>query len=188
MSTVPRYTTTDLEGLPSIDGVRYEIIDGDLYVSKQPDWHHQYAGGEVYGALQDWSRATAAGLAILAPGVIFAADDNVAPDVVWIARERLDGLFDEAGHLRRAPTLAVEILSPGAENERRDRDLKLKLYSRQGVQEYWIVDWRQQTVQVYRRDQAQLGLIATLLGQDVLSSPLLPGFSCPLAGLWAPPF
>src|SRR5438874_6915621 len=120
MSTVPRYTTTDLEGFPSIDGVRYEIIDGDLYVSKPPDWHHQHAGGEIYRVLQDWSQETGAGLAILAPGIIFASDDNVAPDLVWIARDRLAGLFDEAGHLRAAPTLVVEILSPGAENERRD--------------------------------------------------------------------
>ena len=188
MSTVPRYTTTDLEGFPSIDGVRYEIIDGDLYVSRQPDWHHQYAGGEIFAELRAWSLLTSAGVAIQAPGVIFAADDNVAPDIVWVARERLDGLFDEAGHLRAAPALAVEILSPGAENERRDRDVKLKLYSRQGVQEYWIVDWRQQTVQVYRRELMQLRLIATLTEQDVLTSPLLPGFSCPLLGLWAPAF
>jgi Uma2 family endonuclease len=188
MSMVPRYTTTDLEGFPTIDGVRYEIIDGDLYVSKQPDWHHQYTGGEVFAALRSWSLQSGAGIAIQAPGIIFAEDDNVAPDIVWIARDRLAGLFDEAGHLRSAPTLVVEILSPGAENERRDRDTKVKLYSRQGVQEYWIVDWRQQTIQVYRREQAQLRLQVTLLGQDVLTSPLFPDFVCPLPGLWAPPY
>jgi Uma2 family endonuclease len=185
---VPRYTTADLEGLPTLDGVRYEIIDGDLYVSRPTDWRHQYTGGEIFGPLQGWSQQTGAGLALLAPGIVFASDDSVAPDLVWIARERLPGLFDEAGHLRAAPTLVAEILSPGAENERRDREMKVKLYSRQGVQEYWIIDWRQQTVQVYRREQAQLRLQLTLLGQDVLTSPLLPNFACPLPGLWAPPY
>lgn len=186
MSTVPRYTSTDLECLPDVEGTRYEIIDGDLHVSKSPSWHHQYTCLEVAQALQAWSRQAGLGTAIPAPGVIFAPDDDAVPDVVWISRERLAAVQDEAGHLRGAPELVVEVLSPGAANERRDRELKLKLYSRQGVHEYWIVDWRLRTVQVYRRQQAALVLIATLESQDTLTSPLLPGFSWPVSRLWVP--
>ncbi len=80
------------------------------------------------------------------------------------------------------------MLSPGAENERRDRELKLKLYSLRGVQEYWIVDWRLHSIEVYRREQAALQLVGTPGDQDTLTSPSLPGFACPLAGLWSPPF
>jgi Uma2 family endonuclease len=53
-----------------------------------------------------------------------------------------------------------------------------------GVQEYWIVDRLAQRVEVYRRQQAQLVLVETLLAQDVLSSPLLPGFVCTVAELF----
>ena len=186
MGTSLRYTTSDLEGLPTIDGVRYEIIDGDLYVSRPPDWHHQFASAQVWRALQDWNDRTGAGVAIEAPGVIFAQDDNVAPDVVWISRARLPHIFNGSGHLRAAPELVVEVLSPGTENERRDRELKLKLYSRQGVREYWLIDWQLRTVQVYRRADAALELVATLGGEDVLSSPLLPNFARPLPRIWAP--
>ena len=186
MSTSLRYTTSDLECLPAIDGVRYEIIDGDLYVSRTPDWHHQYVSSQVWRGLQDWNDHSGAGLALEASGVIFASDDNVVPDVVWISQARLPHMFDEGGHLRAAPDLAVEVLSPGPDNERRDREFKLKLYSRQGVREYWIVDWQLQTVQVYRRAQAALELVATLADQDVLTSSLLPGFACPLRTLWPP--
>jgi len=70
------------------------------------------------------------------------------------------------------------VLSAGVTNERRDRDAKLKLYSRQGVQEYWIADWRLKTLEIYRRENAQLKLQMTLLVTDMLTSPLLPGFSC----------
>ena len=184
MSTVRRYTSADLERLPDVEGVRYEIIDGELHVSKQPSWHHQYATNRVGVALDVWSEATGHGVTLPAPGVIFAADDDVAPDVVWISRERLATLQDEAGHLRGAPELVVEVLSPGPANERRDRELKLQLYSRQGVQEYWIVDWRARQVEVYRREREGLQLVATLSGQDVLTSPILPDFACPLAYLW----
>ena len=186
MSTSLRFTTSDLECLPDIDGVRYEIIDGELYVSKAPGWHHQYTTGEVYRALQDWSQRTVSGVALLAPGVIFAEDDNVIPDLVWISIARFEKVWDAAGHMRVAPDLAVEVLSPGTENEQRDRNLKLKLYSRQGVKEYWSVDWQLQAIQVFRREQLALHLFATLEGEDVLTSPLLPGFSCPLLRLWTP--
>ncbi|HAX88673.1 MAG TPA: hypothetical protein DCY91_21015, partial [Cyanobacteria bacterium UBA11370] len=92
--------------------------------------------------------------------------------------------LDEAGHLTAAPELIVEVLSPGVENVRRDQEVKLKLYSSRGVQEYWIVNWQLQQIEVYRREQASLRLIATLFSNDVLSSPLLPGFNCSIAQLF----
>jgi Uma2 family endonuclease len=72
-------------------------------------------------------------------------------------------------------------------NERRDRELKLGLYSRQGVQEYWIADWRARLVEIYRREGGDLRLIRTLADEDVITSPLLQGFACPVSSLWAPP-
>jgi Uma2 family endonuclease len=185
MSITRRYTSADLERLPAIEGTRYEIVDGELHVSKQPHWEHQFACHRAAFALEGWRGATA-GLVIPAPGLIFAEDEDVAPDVVWISRERLARAKDPAGHLRLAPELVVEVLSPGAANERRDREAKLGLYSRQGVEEYWLVDWRARTVQVYRRDGEALRPAATLGSDDVLMSPLLPGFACPVASLWAP--
>ncbi|HZG39970.1 MAG TPA: Uma2 family endonuclease [Nodosilinea sp.] len=76
-----------------------------------------------------------------------------------------------------APELMVEVLSPGGLNEQRDKEVKLKLYSRYGVQEYWIVNWQLKTLEIYRRADAQLQLVGTLLVDDALSSPLLPGFN-----------
>lgn len=84
------------------------------------------------------------------------------PDVVWASNERLEPLLDEAGHLTGAPELVVEVLSPGKKNERRDREAKLKLYSVQGVYEYWIVNLKERMVKVYHREQAVLKLVATL--------------------------
>lgn len=181
-----RFTSADLEALPDIPGVRYEIIDGELFVSKQPQLGHQYACGKAHSALDSWSEETGLGFVCFTPGLVFAADNDIIPDLVWISRERLAEARDERGHLRLAPELVVEVLSPGRANEVRDRELKLGLYSRQGVQEYWIVDWQLQSVQVYRRDQAALHLGATLGGDGLLTSPLLPGFSCPVSRLWTP--
>lgn len=178
-----RWTSADLEALPN-DGKRYEIIDGELYVSEKPDWHHQLACGRFLFALDSWSKQTSAGQANLAPGVIFADDDDVAPDVVWISRARRDAALGVEGHLHAAPELVVEVLSWGFKNEQRDREAKLKLYSRRGVQEYWIADWRMKQIEIYRRSDLALHLVATLLKTDTITTPLLPGFACSVAALF----
>lgn len=183
MTNTLRWTSADLELMPD-DGKRYEIVEGDLYVSKQPHWHHQVTCGRVFTQLDLWSRTTRMGFASIAPGVIFDEDEDVAPDVVWVSRERLAGGLGEDGKLHAAPDIAVEVLSPGLTNERRDRDAKLKLYARRGVLEYWIVNWRLKQIEVFRREQLALRLFATLRAGDTLESPLLPGFACPLAELF----
>lgn len=173
-----RWTIADLEVLATDEWKRYEIIDGELFVTRAPHVGHQDAGGNIYLELKIWSRNSGLGKPILAPGVIFSDADNVIPDVVWISNERLAEVVDAEGHLTGAPELVVEILSPGITNERRDREAKLKLYSIKGVQEYWIVDWRKQQIEVYQRQNTQLIQVSTLFVNDVITSPLLPGFSC----------
>jgi Uma2 family endonuclease len=183
MSTTLRWTSADLAVMPD-NNKRYEIIDGELYVSRQPHWHHQRTCVKICTVLEAWSMQTGAGEANLAPGLIFAEDDDVAPDVVWLSSARRASILGADGHLHAAPELVVEVLSPGAANERRDREAKLKLYSRRGVLEYWIVDWRTQQVAVYRREELALRLAATLYATDTLTSPLLAGFACTIATLF----
>ena len=183
MSSSLRFTSADLETMPD-DGKLYEIIDGELCVTRQPHLEHQEVCSQVVTLIRNWNRQTKIGRAFTAPGLIFAEDDDVAPDVAWISRARLAGTKVRDGRLHIAPELIIEVLSPGRVNERRDRESKLKLYSRHGVQEYWIVDWRLRQVEIYRRNQQILELDRTLFEPDTLSSPVLPGFSCKVSELF----
>ena len=172
-----RWTSTDLELFPD-NGNRYEIINGELFVTRVPHWKHQKACTRIANVLDSWSLSTGLGETVITPGIIFTNADNVIPDVVWVSNERLATLLDDSGHLTGAPELVIEVLSAGGDNERRDKEVKLKLYASRGVQEYWIIDWRLQQIEVYRRERANLILVETLFAHDELTSPLLPGFSC----------
>lgn len=183
MGAALRWTSADLEVMPD-NGKRYEIIDGELYVSKSPTYHHQFACGQVYTNLNVWSRKTGLGEASFGTGIIFADDDDVIPDVVWTSRARLNKVLGSDGHFHAAPDLVVEVLSPGSANEKRDRETKLKLYSRRGVIEYWIVNWMLGEIAVYRRKGKALKLQATLRSSDTLTSPLLPGFKCEVKSIF----
>ncbi len=77
------WTSRDIELLPDNDK-RYEVIDGELYVSKHPHWHHQFVCSQLCGALQAWNRQTKVGVANVAPGLIFDDYNDVVPDVVWV--------------------------------------------------------------------------------------------------------
>ena len=72
MNVAPRFTSADLETLPDIPNVRYEIVDGELFVSKATHWEHQYVCAEIGACLGDWNKPTGRDIAIAAPGVIFA--------------------------------------------------------------------------------------------------------------------
>src|SRR5215211_7828321 len=93
-----RWTSGDLELLPD-DGKRYEIVDGELYLSKQLHWYHQLMCLDLSVVLDRWSRETGGGMVNIASGVIFADDDDVAPDLVWISRERLATALEADGKL-----------------------------------------------------------------------------------------
>ncbi len=180
------WTTKDLPALPDDGGwKRYEIIDGELFVTRAPHIRHQGVAGKIHVRLETWSEDTGLGNAFQAPGVIFTPTDAVIPDLVWASKAKLEKGIDAAGHFIVAPELMVEILSAGEQNEQRDKSVKLKQYSLYGVQEYWIVNWQLQTLEIYRRQEARLQLVATLLVEDKLTSPLLPGFSCSIASIFA---
>jgi len=106
VTTTDRFTTTDLDRLDLPDGWRAEIIDGALYVSKASGWDHQGMIVRLLRVLGDWvdehGGAVNAGI-----GVLYADDDNVIRDVVWISAERLAKGLDAAGHLNEPADASV---------------------------------------------------------------------------------
>jgi Putative restriction endonuclease len=87
-------------------------------------------------------------------------------------------LWPEYGNFGTKVTIKKPLIPlQGDGNEQRDKSIKLKLYSQYCVQEYWIANWQLKTLEIYRRTDAQLQFVATLVAGDTLVSPLLPGFS-----------
>ena len=170
-----RWTIYDLDALPENEGIRREIIDGELFVTRAPHWKHQSIITNISTSLHEWSK-TYFGFVIPSPGIIPSKEDSVIPDLVWVSNERLAAIEDDAGHFTDFPELVVEVLSAGERNIHRDKKAKLKLYSQGGVREYWIVDRFNQQLEVYRQEKGQLTLVETLTATDSLTSPLFTNF------------
>lgn len=175
MVTALKLTIDQLEALPD-DNNRYELIDGELLVSKAPGIPHQRPLGRLFYWLSAYLVHNTIGEVIFGPGIVFDDYNGVIPDMVFVSAERED-IITERG-LIDAPDLIIEVVSPGEKNSERDRQLKRQLYSRRGVREYWVVDPQLRTIEIYRLQESVLVLEATLRGSDNLTSPLLPGFFC----------
>ena len=181
--TEPPLTIADLEATPD-DGNRYELIEGELYVSSSPGFFHQDILGNIYTAFRDYLRSNPIGKITLGVGVIFDDFNGVIPDFVYFSHERRKDIL-KGERFCGAPEIVVEILSPGASNERRDRQVKRTLYSSRGLDEYWIVNPESRTVEVHRkRKEGGLEFIANQQESDDLTSPLLAGFRTRVATLF----
>jgi Uma2 family endonuclease len=172
----PLMTIADLDSMPD-DGNRYELIEGELIVSCAPNLIHQFILRNATVLLDVFLQANPVGVVAPGPGVIFDDYNGVIPDLVFLSNERRDEIASGT-RVMGAPDLVIEIISPGAENVRRDRIAKRQVYSRFGVREYWIIDADNRAVEVYKLTELGLEPVATLIGKEVLTSGLLPGFAC----------
>jgi hypothetical protein len=77
VTTASRFTTKDLEAMPEIEGVRYEIIDGELYVSTAPGRDHQHASVMLSTQLVNWTDESHLGEVLPTLGLVFPGDQNV---------------------------------------------------------------------------------------------------------------
>lgn len=175
---LPLLTTDDLIGLPD-DGSRYELIDGELYVTRAPHINHQDVILNIASAIKVYLSNHPVGHVAVEPGVIFDKHNAVIPDVAFISAARYAEILVK-GKLLAAPDLAIEVLSAGSEQEARDRVLKLRLYGKEQVREYWIVDPRARTVEIYLLADEGLRHAQTLDESAVLATALLPGFDMPV--------
>jgi Uma2 family endonuclease len=179
----PPLTIADLEATPD-DGNRYELIEGELYVSTAPSYLHQRILMKIAIPVSGFLAVHPIGEILPGIGVIFDDFNGVIPDLVFFTSER-KGHILAGGRLTAAPDIAIEIVSPGSSNERRDRQIKRKLYSTHGVGEYWIVDPETRSVDLYRkRKQGGLILAAKLQIEDELVSTILQGFRLPVQSIF----
>lgn len=106
------------------------------------------------------------------------------PDLVFVSHERRKEIAS-GDRITGAPDLVIEIVSPGVENERRDRLAKRQLYGKHGVKEYWIVDFEKRNVEVYALRASTLELKSILTEHDVITSTVMPGYCCKVASIFS---
>lgn len=169
------FRADDYFALP--DEPRCELLRGLLVVTPSPRFGHQLVQVVLLDVLLRYARSIG-GRAVASPIDVELADDTVVqPDLLLLTPGRLDRI---AGHVKGAPDLLVEIVSPGG--ARRDRVLKLELYRRSDVREYWIVDPVERFLEVFEPTSGEVRYAS--LASGVYRSAALAGLELDLDALW----
>lgn len=128
------------------DGRRWELIDGELFVTPAPVPGHQRVVARLTGALQAHDERL---LVLPAPTDIRVNERTVVqPDVAVFEPQHASLLHPESPPpVGLVPDIAIEVSSPST--RRIDIVHKRRLYERSGVAEYWFVDREAEVVDVY---------------------------------------
>lgn len=177
------WTYEDYLKLPD-DGRRFEIIEGVLYVTNAPNIDHQFVVLEVSRQIGNFVIEKKLGFVLPAPFEIHLSERTrpVLPDVIFIKSERWPETG--AGYFEGAPDLIVEVLSPST--RRTDQVVKFTAYEQAGVPEYWIVDPKSRSVQVFVLSGREYGLLGEFVGEDVVRSSVLEGLQIVTRTLFNP--
>lgn len=173
-------TAEDIWNLPEDE--RGELIGGEFLPMTPVDPDHGDAVGALIEALRRWTRTGHPGVVGTEIGFTPAGAAGVllGPDVSFYRDGVLPPRGQRKGFATPPPVLAVEVLSPG--NSATGMAEKVDLYLAHGVLVVWVVDPRRATVVVHTPD----GLARRLaLGDTLEGGEALPGFSLPLADVFA---
>ena len=154
------WTVADLEALPD-NGLRYELLDGTLLVTPSPTPRHQGAIVELTVLLR--SACPPDHRVFVAP-LDWQPDGRTSlePDLLVVRRDRIG-----EKNITDAPTLVIEVLSPGT--ARIDRMIKFSRYAEGGIGQYWIVDPQVPSIKVYDLVDQAYALVAEGAGPDPVS-------------------
>lgn len=168
-----QWTYEDWLRLPD-DGFRYEVLNGVLYMTPPPAIRHQSVSHNLELAIGSFVKERRRGVVLSAPcGVCLPGQPvPVQPDILFVRAERRDIIGEE--YVEGAPDLVVEVLSPS--NWLYDRTEKFRVYQEAGVPEYWIVDYRARTVEVFVLEEGTYALLGKSGVGEVAHSKVLQGF------------
>ena len=174
----PKLTYEDYAKTP--DDERWELIDGELFMSPSPKRAHQRSQMTLGSRMSFFVDENDLGEVYSDFDVVLSDTDTVRPDLLFVSKDRLHIIT--ADNVQGSPDLVVEIRSEST--ARRDWTVKRELYARHGVKEYWLVDPEAATVAVLLLDEGELKVTGVYGEGDTLSSAVMSGFSIALADIF----
>lgn len=173
-----KYSYREYQYFPN-DGMRHEIVDGDHYMSPAPSTKHQTVSRRIQFQLYTQIELTGCGPVFNAPtDVELAPHDIVQPDILVVLQKNIRIVSTK--RIRGVPDLIIEILSDS--NPEHDRVLKLEMYQRTQVPEYWIVDPEEEFVEAYVWINGRLKLVGS--HRDSIQIATMPEIKVNLNQAW----
>lgn len=172
-------TYDDLRKIPT-DCNRYELVEGELFVSAAPNTEHQRRLFRLSRRLAEHVEQHGLGEVFIAPyDVVLDRSTVLEPDIVLVSKARQS--IVKADGIEGAPDMVVEVISDSSRTI--DRFVKRDRYAEYGVAEYWLLDPFEPRIEVLRIEGGKYRVAGAFGPADTLESPTFPGFRLPLSSL-----
>ncbi len=161
-------TIKDYMELP--EGAPYQLIEGELIMSPAPGYSHQKVSIALASILYGFIKRSSKGEVLASPIDVYLDEENAfQPDLVVVLKDS-KARIEERG-IFGAPDVVVEILSPSTAYY--DLTEKKEVYERVGVKEYWIVDPKRKSFEIYANSEQGFKLISHAKTEGKVRSELL---------------
>ena len=162
-------TATEFLKLPETN-LPVHLLDGEVIRTGTPDLAHREIVGNT-ALIFKQSTQIFGGKAYVAPVDVYFDERNVPqPDVIWLSPDTKCEMVGTQ-RLSGAPDLIAEVLSPSTAST--DRKKKFRLYEKYGVREYWLIDPRDQLVEVWQREEGRFMLLDVYEVGETFTSALI---------------
>ena len=175
--TVPEFLDMDFE-----EGYIYELINGEIMRRTSPNRDHQDVSMMLSTLLNTFILYHKLGKLYAAPMDVYLTEfDLVVPDLIFVSKNN-EAIHKNRLYIEGVPDLIVEILSKGTKKV--DIGKKKTQYRTHGVKEYWIVDPRAQSVEVYEWQNGDYEIVSEAEENGVIESKVLSGFTLEISEIF----
>ena len=162
----------------------FELVDGRL-VEKHMSDVAQFTAETIDDVVDAWVKANDAGRVFSERSFQYLVDRPRTvrlPDVAFVTKAKLDGYVLGNAHIRLAPDLAIEVVSPG--DSWNDVDTKVAEYHSAGIPLVWVANPISRRVFVEPNPATGQKPVMLLADDTLTAAELLPGFACRVGDLF----
>ena len=163
------------------DEVKMEFIDGDVVMHSPAKNRHLMASKHLIKLLDTWVSGRDGGLVHVEKALCVFTRNDYEPDVVYFGPEKARTIHPDTMKFP-VPDFVVEILSEST--ERRDRGVKFEDYASHSVQEYWIVDPDEESIEQYLLTSEGTYKLRMKTSVGDITSTVIAGFTVPVGAVF----
>jgi Uma2 family endonuclease len=163
-----KLTIKDYEKLP--EGSPYQLIKGALIMSPAPSTEHQRSSKKIFLKLYEFIEKSNLGEVLYSPFDVYLDNENVyQPDIVVILKNSKAKIIEKG--IEGTPDIVIEIISPSTAYY--DLIEKKEVYEKYGVKEYWIIDPKSKTFEIYLNSESGFELFSKAKIKGLVKSQIL---------------
>jgi Uma2 family endonuclease len=180
----PRRPATYQDVLDAPEHLIAQLVDGELVLMPRPSGPHALAASVLGGELIPpffRGKGGPGGWIVLFEPELHLGEDILVPDLAAWRRERLP-VVDDAAYFTLAPDWVCEVLSP--RTSKIDRASKLPIFARAEVGHVWLVDPKDRTLEILRREGTRWLLVGVWSDAAHVRGEPFEAIALELGALW----